>query len=115
MNLLQNLKTIYYTYTTLVYQMLCVFFATLFMCTLMLAQFNYGYMEAYKAQIDMLKQRSEGHAKQIVLLEERYRQQQLELNAFKSRTVGVENQLNAEIQILKSTAPQKQSITHLKR
>ena len=113
MNLLQNLKTIYYTYTTLVYQLLCVFFATLFMCTLMLAQFNYGYMEAYKAQIDMLKQRSEGHAKQIVLLEERYRQQQQELNAFKSRTIGVENQLNAEIQLLKS--PQKQSITHLKR
>jgi hypothetical protein len=92
MNLLQNLKNIYHTYTTLVYQLLCMFLATL--C------------------IDMLRQRTEGQTKQLIVLEERYKQQQQEFNAFKSRTIAVENHLAVEIQQLKS--PQK-PITHLKR
>ena len=112
MNLLQNLKNIYYTYTTLVYQLFCMFLATLCFAMYILTQFNYGYMEAYKAQIDMLRQRTEGQTKQLIILEERYKQQQQEFNAFKSRTIGVENHLAAEIQVLKS--PQK-PITHLKR
>ena len=112
MNLLQNLKNIYHTYTTLVYQLLCMFLATLCMAMYVLTQFNYGYMEAYKAQIDMLRQRTEGQAKQLIVLEERYKQQQLEFIAFKSRTVAVETNLQYEVQQLKS--PQK-SITHLKR
>ena len=69
-------------------------------------------MEAYKAQIDMLRQRTEGQAKQLILLEERYKQQQQEFIAFKSRTIAVETNLQYEVQQLKS--PQK-SITHLKR
>ena len=112
MNLLQNLKDIYHTYTTLVYQLLCMFLATLCIAMYMLTQFNYGYMEAYKAQIDMLRQRTEGQSKQLIVLEERYKQQQQELNAFKSRTIAVETNLQYEIQVLKY--PQK-SITHLKR
>jgi hypothetical protein len=114
MNLLQNLKDIYHTYTTLVYQLLCMFLATLCIAMYMLTQFNYGYMEAYKAQIDMLRQRTEGQTKQLIVLEERYKQQQLEFNAFKSRTVAVDSHLAAEIQLLKSANPQK-PITHLKR
>ena len=76
MNLLEHLRVIYYTYTTLVYQLLCMFLATLCMAMYILTQFNYGYMEAYKAQIDMLRQRTEGQAKQLIVLEERYKQQQ---------------------------------------
>ena len=112
MKLLEHLRVIYYTYTTLVYQLLCMFLATLCMAMYVLTQFNYGYMEAYKAQIDMLRQRTEGQAKQLIILEERYKQQQLDLIAFKSRTVGAETHLAAEIQQLKN--PQK-PITHLKR
>jgi hypothetical protein len=112
MNLLQNLKNIYHTYTTLVYQLLCMFLATLCIAMYTLTQFNYGYMEAYKAQIDMLRQRTEGQTKQLIVLEERYKQQQQEFNSFKSRTIAVENHLAVEIQQLKS--PQK-PITHLKR
>ena len=115
MNLLQNLKNIYHTYTTLVYQLFCMFLATLCIAMYTLTQFNYGYMEAYKAQIDMLRQRTEGQTKQLILLEERYKQQQQEFNAFKSRTIGVENHLNSEIQVLKSANPQQKPITHLKR
>ena len=99
-------------YTTLVYQLLCMFLATLCLAMYVLTQFNYGYMEAYKAQIDMLRQRTEGQSKQLIVLEERYKQQQLEFNAFKSRTIAVETNLQYEVQQLKS--PQK-SITHLKR
>ena len=112
MNLLQNLKDIYHTYTTLVYQLFCMFLLTLCMAMVVLTQFNYGYMEAYKAQIDMLRQRTEGQAKQIIILEERYRQQQLEFNAFKSRTIAVETNLQYEVQQLKS---HQKPITHLKR
>ena len=112
MNLLQNLKNIYHTYTTLVYQLLCMFLATLCMAMYILTQFNYGYMEAYKAQIDMLRQRTEGQSKQLIVLEERYNKQQQEFNAFKSRTIAVETNLQYEIQQLK---PPQKSITHLKR
>jgi hypothetical protein len=112
MNLLQNLKNIYHTYTTLVYQLLCMFLATLCLAMYILTQFNYGYMEAYKAQIDMLRQRTEGQSKQLILLEERYKQQQQEFNAFKSRTIAVETNLLYEVQQLK---PPQKSITHLKR
>jgi len=112
MKLLEHLRVIYYTYTTLVYQLLCMFLATLCLAMYVLTQFNYGYMEAYKAQIDMLRQRTEGQSKQLIVLEERYKQQQLEFNAFKSRTIAVETNLQYEVQQLKS--PQK-SITHLKR
>jgi len=112
MKLLEHLTVIYHTYTTLVYQLLCMFLATLCLAMYMLTQFNYGYMEAYKAQIDMLRQRTEGQSKQLIILEERYNKQQQEFNAFKSRTVAVETNLQYEVQQLKS--PQK-SITHLKR
>ena len=112
MKLLEHLTIIYHTYTTLVYQLLCMFLATLCLAMYILTQFNYGYMEAYKAQIDMLRQRTEGQSKQLIVLEERYKQQQQEFNAFKSRTVAVETNLQYEVQQLKS--PQK-PITHLKR
>lgn len=95
-------KQFYIEYTTEFYQFVCL---VLFCTTLILfgiLEFKSGVMEAYKANLVMLKGRSDQQIREIAVLEEKYKLQQQEINQLRLRVLTSDNSLRKDIEDLKA-------------
>jgi len=95
-------KLFYYQYTIEIYQSLCVFCFIMIIVLLGILEFKSGVMEGYKANLALLKTRSDQQVREITILQEQYKYQQQEFIQLKNRVILADNNIRKDIEDLKT-------------